>query len=564
MFKRCILFLAIFFAGILCFGQAGALRDYVGLISIRYHSDAVDYMEKIKETLTKRGYSDAAKSVDNYLKGLSGSGFVYVAANGNCYILTNEHVVSQSTSLTITFEKQDGAKVVYERLKVLFVDEDKDIALLGFDNNAKPFTQGLRLSTAAVDEGIDVFAAGFPGLGNAAIWQFSRGTISNAFARIPKSRDSDEVIGPFIQHTAQIDPGNSGGPLLVAQSGVPTGYAVIGINTLSAIYRQAANYAIPVNQINDFLGRALSTQPVNDKEIITRRVDELVKGLGVNRAVYDHISKYISNDCTASNAEYAITELFEKGSRTIQREIMEIFGHNPVQGMNAAVGWLIENNMRNKSTAINVKVDSITSNDKGGFDVIFNINNENVKSEWVKEYGIWRMQTYGDNVSGNKALLEQKNMKKEQDSALRTNYIFAVSAGYAYNFVYESTFNVSLRLISPFYMGAEAFFGLGDSEYIQFGINMGYAHPIRLNSFALMPFGEGGLAIAGTKESREEDGLFGNVLTPNFKGGLMFTFAKVPGLFGRVYYHHNFIFGLLRDKKVKSNGSVGIGIGYGF
>jgi len=235
MKKFIALAIVLFFWSVtFCFGQAGALRDYVGLLSIHYHPDVIAYMGKFKASFEKKGYTNAAKAIDNYLKGLSGTGFVYVAADGTCYVLTNEHVVTQSESLSVTFEKQDGSKTVYDRLKVLYVDEEKDLAILVFDAGIKPFARGLSFAAKTVDEGADIFAAGFPGLGNTAIWQFSRGNVSNASVRLPKSSDSDEIIGPYIQHTAQIDPGNSGGPLLVAAQGVQTGYAVVGINTLSA------------------------------------------------------------------------------------------------------------------------------------------------------------------------------------------------------------------------------------------------------------------------------------------------------------------------------------------
>ena len=167
MVRRSIITVLLFlFAGSLCFGQAGALRDYVGLLSIKYHADAVAYMGKFKESFEKKGYSNAAKAIDNYLKGLSGSGFIYTTPDGTPYVLTNAHVVAQSESLSITFQKQDGSKTIYENLKVLYVDEEKDLAILVFDDGVRPFTQGLSFNTEPTDEGWDVFAAGFPGHGD--------------------------------------------------------------------------------------------------------------------------------------------------------------------------------------------------------------------------------------------------------------------------------------------------------------------------------------------------------------------------------------------------------------
>ena len=575
MIRRSIFICLVFFlGGALCFGQAGALRDYVGLISIRYHPDVIAYMGKFKETFEKRGYTDAARAVDNYLKGLSGSGFIYVAEDGACYVLTNEHVVAQSDSLSITFEKQDGAKTTYERLKVLHVDEEKDLAILVFEDGRKPFTGGLSFRTAPVDEGTNVFAAGFPGLANTAVWQFSSGMVSNASVRLPVSSGSDETIGPYIQHTAQIDPGNSGGPLLAAATGVPTGYAVIGINTLSAIRRQAANYAIPVNQITAFINDALSTAPVNERELIGKKVDDFMKGLRANSTVYGHIARYLSNACTAANAEYAISELLDKASRTAQRDVFETFGHDPVEGMNAAVAWLIENSMRGSSVTIKIDLDSITSNDKGGFDVIFNVNDKRVKSEWVKEYGVWRMETFGDTVSGNKVLLDEKQKKKSQDQALKTDYTLAVSAGYAHIISKDSeisgpAINASLILLSPFNAGIDMNFGLNAEKYLHIGLFFGYTHPIRLNTVALMPFGALGMAFESSEGSKREgsgldSGGFPFAVAIKLKAGLMLTTAAVPGLFGRVFYE--FDLPVLKDqnRSLTNHHIIGIAVGYGF
>jgi len=574
MRRRLSVVLVLFFlAGTLCFGQAGALRDYVGLISINYHPDVVAYMGKFKDTFEKKGYPDAAKAIDNYLKGLSGSGFVYVAPDGTSYVLTNEHVIAQSDSLSITFEKLDGSKTTYDRLKVLSVDEDKDLAILVFDAGIKPFSQGLSFSAKPAEEGSDVFAAGFPGLGNAAIWQFSKGTVSNAAARIPKTYNSDETIGPYIQHTAQIDPGNSGGPLLVAAQGVPAGYAIVGINTLSAIQRQAANYAIPADRVQAFIDTALGGAPVNDQELIAKKVDDFTKGLMANKAVYNHIAGFLSNNCTASNAEYAISEVLDKAPQTVQKDIFTAFSHDPVDGMNAAVAWNIENSMRSKSGAIKISLDSINSGGNGGFNVIFNVNDALIKSQWVKEYGVYRMDTYGEAITGNKTLLEDKQKKKAQDKNLRTDFGFGIYAGYAYVFDYGSAFNASLIFAGSHPFIYDINFIMGQKGYFQLGIDLGFYGPIRMNGSALMPFGMLGVHYISTDATKagadryrnsfdsDPDSSFGFAVGLSLKGGLMFTTSAVPGLFGQAFFDYNFTF---FNSNIKNVPMVGIGIGYGF
>jgi len=68
---------------------AGVLRDYVGLINQSYHPGIVAFFEKIKADLAKKGENDAVKAIDLFLRGATGSGFVFNDARGNLYILTN-------------------------------------------------------------------------------------------------------------------------------------------------------------------------------------------------------------------------------------------------------------------------------------------------------------------------------------------------------------------------------------------------------------------------------------------------------------------------------------------
>ncbi|MDR3123805.1 MAG: serine protease, partial [Treponema sp.] len=278
------------------------------MINQTFHPDIVAYLGKLREEFDRLGNKDAARGIDNYLKGGSGTGFVYVAEDGSNYIITNHHVITQSYDISVTFEKLDGTKIKYEGLEIVAADEDMDIALLSFPKGGKPFTGGLSFLDRPVNEGEDVYSAGFPGLGSTPLWQFGKGMVSNARVEFPEYADDKKsrIMGPYIQHTAQIDPGNSGGPLLIPVEGVPAGYAVVGINTLSARFRQAANFSIPVYRVNAFLNTALGPKPEDEMPRLEARLDSFIEGLGESKTVYEHISAYLSNACTAENAEFAL------------------------------------------------------------------------------------------------------------------------------------------------------------------------------------------------------------------------------------------------------------------
>ena len=552
------------------FAQAqptGTLRDFVGQINIQYHPDVVSLMNIFRENFDRRGWDDAVSVVDIYLRGMRGSGFIYVAPDGRNYVITNEHVISHSHSISITFERLDGGRTTFERLRILRIDEENDMAILYFEDDRRPFQEGLVFSSGAAIEGSEVFAAGFPHVGFTPIWQFSAGRISNAFVRLPRSLDSDETIGPYLQHTAQIDPGNSGGPLLSAREGVPSGYEVIGMNTLSARWRQAANFAIPASDVVAFIEEALSDSAVDERQLLAGRVEEFIQGLGVNRAVYNHIAGFLSSECTATNAEFAMLELVERASRTVVNEIDRIFGNDFVMGMNASVGWLIENQMRTGITGpIRARMESIERNLTGGFTVILNINDNLIETTWVNEYGVFRMNTYGDMVTGDRErqtnVQEERQRERQQREALNFNYNFIAHGGLSYLPEYGFGFTASIALSEPTYYSLNYTYVFGDKRYSNFMVGVGLTLPINANTFGIIPFGEAGLGVTFTdpkEKSRfnDDDDWF---MAAYLKGGLMLNFASNPNLIWRLFVSRTFV----GDLNVPSHWAFGLSIGYGF
>jgi serine protease Do len=407
---RFLFLLILFFTfPIIVFSQqapsASALRDYVGLINQTYHPGIIAYLEKTKKEFEKTGQSNAAKGIDLFLKGATGSGFIISGSNGIYYIITNYHVIQQAHTLSITFERQDSSKKKYENLTVIAADEEMDLALLTFPANEKPST-GLIFVTRRMEEGEDVYAAGFPTLGATPLWQFTRGMISNASAKFTKSLNDETLMGPYIQHTAQVDPGNSGGPLLVVQRNAASGYAVAGINTLSASRRQTANYAIPAATAVKFISDALNQKPETYKAALDKQLDKFINGLNLNRAAYPHIAEYLSSDYVGENAEQAMTEMYDKGSTSLKRAFVEKCEDSVVGAMAYAVAWLIEKNIRGQ-TALKASLKQITGTGEE-YTVIFTINNVDVSSTWIREYGNWRIKNFGSISADKKSVMPSK------------------------------------------------------------------------------------------------------------------------------------------------------------
>jgi serine protease Do len=572
MFNRLIMgFILICSISTAGFSQASSLRDYVGMISQKFHPDIVSYMEQFKENLQKRGFDAAAKSIDHFLKGDSGTGFVHVTADGKNYILTNYHVISQAHTLSVTFEKIDADPVMYSDLTIIAADEKTDIALLAFAGGQNPFTHGLAFLNRPLQEGDDVYSAGFPGLGTAMIWQLGRGMVSNASVRIPAGDDSGQMLGPYIQHTAQVDPGNSGGPLLVQTQGVPAGFAVAGINTLSARFRQAANFSIPLNQVQSFLDASLKPQTGTDIEGLNARISAFIEGLSVPRAVYPHIAGFLSNTCTAENAEYALSEMIDKAPHAVQNDIVETFVHSPVEGMAHAVAWTIENNLRNRAGKISIRENSTVAIDDTSYTVQFNVNDTIISSEWINEYGIWRIRTFGNFAAGDKSLVRKKTERREADARLRIYPDLQISTGLVSIQDWGLGFGADLIIRSTFFG-----YGIRTSiakDFFQFEGTSGLYIPIKAGKVAFTPYGNfgiGGHVLSNVTYKQDDWGESDTqfFLLASLQGGLQFTTAAVPGLYFQAAYQRNFILDIFDDReKIKGppgRNILAFSIGYSF
>ena len=544
---------------------AVALRNFVGLINQTYHPGIVSIFENTKELLRRRGETAAVRAIEVFLRGDVGSGFLYSDARGNMYVITNNHVVSHAHTLAITFEAPDGTRRKVENLRIIATDEENDLAILSVPRGEAPVTAGLRFITRNVSEGEDVFAAGFPGLGITPLWQFSRGMVSNAFARFPRSLVDETLMGPFIQHTAPIDPGNSGGPLLVIQQGAPSGYAVAGINTLTGTRRQAANFAVPASTALAFIESALNPRPETFRAALDERLDKFTEGLSANRAVFPHIAEFLSTECIGENAEYAIEEMFNRGTPAARRAFIEKAEESIVSAMGLAVAWTIENSIR-RGGVIRASVKEVTGEDEK-YTVVFTINNEDVSTTWIREHGNWRIRTFGTVAAGDRSLISQRHAQRERDANLRLNSNFHIETGYAHIFFEDSTslpaFYASIEFSGGFW-GLKTYVAQG---FWAAGVFAGYRFSIPLGSFGFNPYFRIGFDYLSVSDN--EDAFLGLPFAFNFQTGVKAMTASVPGLFmGFGFQFNPNIFGILGDDSPRSGrrmrAALAITAGYAF
>jgi S1-C subfamily serine protease len=157
-------------------------------------------------------------------RGGAGSGVV-VTPDG--YILTNEHVVQRVENARVAFV--DGRSVP---AVVVGRDPATDLAVLRAQTAALPYAR--LAATPPLRVGQLVVAVGNPFGFESTV---SAGVVS-ALGRSLRSRQGRLIEG-VVQHTAALNPGNSGGPLVD-----PRG-RVVGINTAIIAMAQGIGFAVP-------------------------------------------------------------------------------------------------------------------------------------------------------------------------------------------------------------------------------------------------------------------------------------------------------------------------------
>jgi S1-C subfamily serine protease len=156
----------------------------------------------------------------------AGSGVV-IAPDG--YILTNAHVAQGQTRMSASLP--DGRELA---VSLVGRDPETDLAVIRADASGLPY--GALGDSDALQVGQLVIAIGNP-LGFQST--VSTGVVS-ALGRAMRSLEG-RLIENIIQHTAPLNPGNSGGPLVDSRG------RIVGINTAIIPGAQGIGFAIPSN-----------------------------------------------------------------------------------------------------------------------------------------------------------------------------------------------------------------------------------------------------------------------------------------------------------------------------
>jgi S1-C subfamily serine protease len=183
------------------------------------------------------GVVDVAADLGYLQETAKGTGFVIDAAAG--LILTNNHVIDGATSVMVT----PVTSGLSYPARILGYDRADDVALLQV--RGAPGLKAVRIgSSARARAGAPVLAIGNEG-GQGGSPTVAPGVISSLDRTIiasDKSSDLTETLYGMLQTSADIRPGDSGGPLAGADG------RVIGIDTAAGGSTVYSGYAIPIDR----------------------------------------------------------------------------------------------------------------------------------------------------------------------------------------------------------------------------------------------------------------------------------------------------------------------------
>ena len=218
----------------------------------------------------------------------AGSGFIVAKTKDNLMIATNNHVVSDATSLTVGFADDTTAKAT-----VVGTDSSADLAVISVkikdikDSTASKIKVATLGSSDDLKVGEEVVA-----IGNALGYgqSVTTGVVS------AKNREVSLTDGTMnlLQTDAAINPGNSGG-VLINMDG-----QVVGINNakLEDTSVEGMGYAIPITTAKTILTDLMNASSVSTKDaaflgVVGRDINESYSSaLGIPRGIY--VSQVVS------------------------------------------------------------------------------------------------------------------------------------------------------------------------------------------------------------------------------------------------------------------------------
>lgn len=185
----------------------------------------------------------------------SGTGIIIGQNDSELLIVTNNHVISGATTLTVLFSVDEGKEEASAvEAKIKGSDPAKDVGVIAVPLSEIPEETLAEIKTASIGDSSQLkVGEQVVAIGNALGYgqSVTTGIISALDREVSlQNEDGSTISNKLIQTDAAINPGNSGGALLNMNG------EVIGINEakFSSNYVEGMGYAIPISDVEGIIG----------------------------------------------------------------------------------------------------------------------------------------------------------------------------------------------------------------------------------------------------------------------------------------------------------------------
>lgn len=208
----------------------------------------------------------------------TGSGVIVGSNDTELLIVTNNHVISGATSLTVTFADEEIAEA-----QVKGTDASMDLAVIAVPLNSIKESTMSSIAIAEIGDSTSL-KVGEPAIAIGNALGYGQSVTCGIISAIDREVTVDNVTNKLIQTDAAINPGNSGGALLNVEG------QLIGINSVkySSTEVEGMGYAIPIS----------SAMPIIEK-LMDRETKSKVEGesgyLGIAGATVTENASHIYN-----------------------------------------------------------------------------------------------------------------------------------------------------------------------------------------------------------------------------------------------------------------------------
>lgn len=180
----------------------------------------------------------------------SGSGIIISQSDTELLIVTNNHVVEGSDTLTVTFNDNTSVEA---NIKGTDASQDLAVIAIPLDTISDEVMDNIAVATLGDSTKLQV---GEPAIAIGNALGYGQSVTTGVISATDRTLSQTEDATKLIQTDAAINPGNSGGALVNANG------EVVGINSakLAANEVEGMGYAIPISDVSDIITNLMNQE----------------------------------------------------------------------------------------------------------------------------------------------------------------------------------------------------------------------------------------------------------------------------------------------------------------